>query len=243
MDFLHAGLFSYCHYSEKDRVVGFKFEPLMEAHIRDFAQNFTQYQVKQIRNIKSGHAIRLYELLRKSHPMSANNGQSFLTVDLDELKRILGIDPKHYSRFFDFKKTILIHSQDEMKEKTDLCFDFEAIRVGRKVGKIKFAIKHNRSFKGVVESHDVTPLELTLEDQLKAYFPNNILTLVQNEFDNDRIERNLKYVQEQQAMGSVEINHPGKYLLKAIKDDYAKPPESKSTIDRLLDTSWDIDGD
>ena len=241
LSFMHVGLFSYCHYDEDKQTVGFRFEPLMEPHIKDFAQNFTQYQVVYIRNLKSGYSIRLYELLRKVHPMKSKKQQAFYEIKIEELRNILGIYPEQYQRFDGFKHRVLNKAQSDLKDKTDLTFDFEPIRKGRKIGAIKFIIRHNRKMALPEQDADIPALEQTLEDQLKAYFPDNILALVQDEFDSGRIERNLQYVQEQQSLGSVDIKHPGKYLLKAIKEDYAKPPESKSTIDKLLDTSWDVD--
>ena len=237
------GMFRECEFDNTNpngqRVI-FEFEDRLDAHLRDFAGNFTYYQVRQIKRLKSQYSIRLYELLRKSHPLKSSSS-TYKTVNLDELKLMIGATKKTYQVFSDFRKYILETAQSELSDKTDLTFDFESVRKGRKIGAIKFIIRHNRKMALPEQDADIPALEQTLEDQLKAYFPDNILALVQDEFDSGRIERNLQYVQEQQSLGSVDIKHPGKYLLKAIKEDYAKPPESKSTIDKLLDTSWDVD--
>ena len=162
------GMFRECEFDNTNpngqRVI-FEFEDRLDAHLRDFAGNFTYYQVRQIKRLKSQYSIRLYELLRKSHPLKSSSS-TYKTVNLDELKLMIGATKKTYQVFSDFRKYILETAQSELSDKTDLTFDFVSVRKGRKIGAIKFIIRHNRKL-----AVDVPALEQTLEDQLKAYFP------------------------------------------------------------------------
>ena len=65
--------------------------------------------------------------------------------ELDELKRLLGVENvKSYDRFPDFRRKVLEKAQEEINEQTDLNIDFDTIKKGRKVIKIKFRIDEKK---------------------------------------------------------------------------------------------------
>ena len=99
---------------------------------------FTKYQLKNIVSLKSTYSIRFYELLKQYQ------GIKLRTLTIEELRKIFKIKSNEYSRYNDFKRKVIIQAQNEIKEKTDICFDFEEIKTGRKVTSIKFFIKTNK---------------------------------------------------------------------------------------------------
>ena len=100
----------------------------------------------------------LYELLRQFLPLRKNvkqgksNGLARDRPEYPELGAILGVREDRYRRFRDFRVNVVEVAQRELVEKTDLAFDFECLRKGRKVGAIKFIIRHNEQFESMPET-------------------------------------------------------------------------------------------
>lgn len=63
-------------------------------------------------------------------------------VDINELKAYLGVGD--YPKFKDFEKRVLKPSQKEIDEKTNLKFEYEKIKIGRRIQKLKFQIVKNQ---------------------------------------------------------------------------------------------------
>ncbi|MGG7153656.1 replication initiation protein, partial [Clostridium neonatale] len=76
--------------------------------------------------------------------MKSNEYKKIWNIELEELKKLLGATEKSYSIYQNVKNRIILKAQKELKEKTDICFDFEEIKTGRKVTSIKFFIKSNK---------------------------------------------------------------------------------------------------
>jgi plasmid replication initiation protein len=62
-------------------------------------------------------------------------------IKVDELREMLEI-PKSY-RFNDVKRFVLNKTQTELETHTDIIFDFEEIKVGRKITHLKIKIQNN----------------------------------------------------------------------------------------------------
>ncbi len=127
--------FSICKY--KEGIVKFRFDPEIKSLLLDLKENFTSYYLGYAVKLKSRHAIRMYELLRQV--------KSIVNVifELEELRYLLGIEKEEYPDYYMFKKRIILASQKELKEKTDISFDFKEIKKVRRVIKLKFIVKPN----------------------------------------------------------------------------------------------------
>lgn len=111
----------------------------MVPYLFDLREKFTRYQLFNILSMKSGYSIRLYEVF-KSYAF-----QKYKIYDLDDLKRILLVqDVKTYSRFPDFRRTVLDKALSEINSLTDINVTYETINKGRKVTGIKFYIKNKK---------------------------------------------------------------------------------------------------
>ena len=100
---------------------------------------FTKYQLKNIVSLKSTYSIRFYELLKQYEGIKSR----ILTIE--ELRQIFKIEPSEYIRYNDFKRKVILQAQKELALKTDINFDFEEIKTGRKVTALKFYIHQNKA--------------------------------------------------------------------------------------------------
>ncbi len=99
---------------------------------------YLKYNIKNILILKSKYAIRLYEILKNELEINKRYNKKFeFEISLEYLKEMLKI-PFSY-KYKDIRIHILEKSQEELK-KTDIEFEFESIKTGRKVTHIKFLI-------------------------------------------------------------------------------------------------------
>lgn len=71
--------------------------------------------------------------------LNQNTYRGHWEVGIDELKEYLGVSNK-YKDIKDFERRVLIPCKKEIEDKTDLRFEYDKIKVGRRIQKIKFQI-------------------------------------------------------------------------------------------------------
>lgn len=84
--------------------------------------------------------MRIYEILK----CNEFKKQGFIEIEIEDLiKLIKAYDV--YPKYNDFKRYVIERSQKELNKISDICFEFEEIKTGRKVTSIRFYIKSNTS--------------------------------------------------------------------------------------------------
>ncbi|HIO90670.1 MAG TPA: RepB family plasmid replication initiator protein [Campylobacterales bacterium] len=106
----------------------------LKPYILDIKERYTKYFFQSITGLNSMYSMRIYELLKQYEFRSSRS------FELEELRFLLNITKGKYSKYTDFKKRVLLSSQKELLEKTDISFSFEEIRERRKVVRLDFKI-------------------------------------------------------------------------------------------------------
>ncbi len=88
-------------------------------------REYVQINVKEIKHMKSGHSIRLFQLLKAKR----NKSREFtdcteVSYAIDDIKILLGVEEK-YPRFNNFRQKILDVAMEEINEQTSIFFDIE----------------------------------------------------------------------------------------------------------------------
>lgn len=109
--------------------------PLLVNMVRD---GYTQIAFKDIFKMKSTYSIRIYELLEKNRKSPNVIKQGYYEILLSDFRFYLGIEPKQYPRWNNFRARVLLSAQKEIFEKTPLRFDISYIKSGRKITGIRF---------------------------------------------------------------------------------------------------------
>ena len=121
--------------NRRSGIVKVKLDEDMVPYLFGLKNKFTAYGLLNILAMKSQYSIRIYEI------MQSYAYQKGVTFDYDELKKILMIDgSKAYDRTNNLKQRILDPAMNEINAYTDLSVNYELIKQGRKVIKIKFYI-------------------------------------------------------------------------------------------------------
>lgn len=106
------------------------------AHLFHLQKEFVRYALWNILNLTERNHQQLYRILKQYERIGEK------TMSLEKLKFGLGLDGKH-EKFYDFRRDVLEPCQQALAEKTDLRFEYEPIRKGRKVHAIRFTIHKN----------------------------------------------------------------------------------------------------
>ncbi|PEE34675.1 replication initiation protein [Bacillus cereus] len=124
-------------YNKNKGTIDLRFDPLLKPFLLELSSKFTSYRLANVVKLKSTYAIRIYELLKQYEHIKER------TISLENLRYYLdAIDV--YPNYANFKQRVLRPSQKELNQKTDISFEFEEIKLGRRVQKIKFIIRSQK---------------------------------------------------------------------------------------------------
>ncbi|WP_020569763.1 replication initiation protein [Neolewinella persica] len=141
-----------------DAFIKVKFAAELKPYLLELKE-YTSYDLKYILRLPNSYAFRMYEIL-KSFEFRKKK-----TIDFQELKEMIGaaeitFDESGvkeikdlYPLFGSFKQKILNKAQKHINNNTDIRFDFEPVKSGRKITAITFMVNKNE----VIELEDVTP--------------------------------------------------------------------------------------
>lgn len=106
----------------------------------DFKSRYFTYKLWNTLRLKSANQLRMYEIL-KQYEFAGQR-----TIDLKELKSLLGFAPNEYTRWANFKTRVLDSCQKALMENTDIKFSYETLKAGKKVISIVFTVSKNENY-------------------------------------------------------------------------------------------------
>ncbi|MEK4620464.1 replication initiation protein [Bacillus sp. FSL K6-0273] len=124
-------------YNRNKGTIDMRFDPLLKPFLLELSSKFTSYRLANVVKLKSTYAIRIYELLKQYEDLKER------TISLENLRYYLDAMDV-YPNYANFKQRVLKPSQKELEQKTDISFEFEEIKIGRKVQKIRFIIRSEK---------------------------------------------------------------------------------------------------
>lgn len=109
----------------------------------EFKEKYFCYQLWNALRLKSSNQLRMYEILKQYEKV----GERILQID--ELKKLLGISENEYVRWDNFKKDVLEVCKKSLEENTDIKFTYQSTGKKGKGGKIstlQFKIYKNKNY-------------------------------------------------------------------------------------------------
>lgn len=122
-------------------------------YIQAQERNYTMLRLESIYSFVGTYTLKIYELIKQWC-----NTKKVIEFSLEDFKLDLDImNNKGYEYFYNINKRILEPSVKEINEKSELKIDFEVIRKGRSVQKIRFFILENRKLKNknIINNDDI----------------------------------------------------------------------------------------
>ncbi|MCQ6281060.1 replication initiation protein [Bacillus sp. EB600] len=229
---------SYVAYNESDGTIDIRFDPFLRPYLLELKREFTSYKLENVVKLKSSYAIRIYELLKQYEKLKE---RTFL---LKDLRKILGTEDI-YPAYGNFKQRVLVPAQKELQKKTDISFQIEEVKEGRKVDKVKFVISKGQ--KQPTKQLDLFEDSLqgfqnanSFKEQVKKFAFSMGIKISDNliaswkKFGEDRVIELMKHVQMRP-----DIDNPIGYITTVLKasiseEEVAAGSESQKMLFHLI---------
>jgi plasmid replication initiation protein len=224
-DIIQVAWLSSAHYRKGTGTVELEFSPKLKPYMLGLKEFYTSYRLKNVLELKGKYSIRMYEILK------SNEFKKVCSIEVDELRKMLKADKGSYLIYQNFKNRIIIQAQKELKDKTDISFDFEEIKRSRKITTLKFYIKANKIKNKAIEEACVT-LEgkytneeekhfIELIREVKSIFQENIEGLEAKSI-LDTAKGDINIIKEKYEIAKVTPGIKGivGWMCDAIKRDY-----------------------
>lgn len=221
-------------YTPGTGMVEMTFSHHLKPHLLQLGELYTQYRLKNILSMKSKYSIRVYEILKANEFKK----QKYIDIKVDELRKLFKAEDI-YPRFNDFKKNVLTKAQEELRVYSDIDFEMEELRVGKKAEAVRFIITSKKPQKENISDYiqekplrpDKTDTEGTGFVQVQAIIPES-LSDAEAKSIYEAADGNLKLIQEvyqyykEMSKKSKILNKVG-YMLTLLKNGY-KPQSTKN---------------
>jgi len=207
----------HAYYRFGEGIVELSVSDKLTPYLIELRKHFTTIPLRVAVSLKSSYTIRIYELLKQYQ----KTGQR--TIQLDDFRLYLGIKPKQYPKYNDFKKRTVIPAHQEINSKTDIRFEFEEIKRGRKITAIKFSISANDAFTEVVKLPMGNTKGVDLVSRLKSHGVKDQrawqIVHAYIESDPERVAWHIDELERRIGSGT-KTTSPAGWLVKAIDTDH-----------------------
>ena len=123
-------------YHQGQGYVELTFTQKVAPYVTLLHRQFTTYMLKQVAQVNSIYAIRIFELLMQF------KSTGMLVIGIDEFRLLLELEGK-YDRFANLKARVIEPAMRELTEKANLEISWEPIRQKRRVVSLRFVFKEN----------------------------------------------------------------------------------------------------
>ena len=123
-------------YVDSLAILEITFAPDVVPLVTRLEEHFTSYQLKQVSNLTSKYAIRLYELLIAWREVGKTP-----QIELSEFRQKIGVENGEYERMHHFKARVLEPAIKQINEHTDITASYEQHKRGRTISGFSFRFK------------------------------------------------------------------------------------------------------
>ena len=142
--------------------------------ITRLSEKYTEYELKQIKDLNSIYALRIFEILMQWISVGKTP-----PIAIENLRTRLGIEVHQYKTMGNFKSRVLDHAIKEINDNTNITATYEQHKEGRRIVGFTFKFKVKGKPKKAVESkrdsdtYDMlTPLKMT--DKQRSVFADKL---------------------------------------------------------------------
>ena len=127
-------------YIETAGMIELQFTDAVIPLITRLSEQYTEYDLKQVSELQSEYAIRLYELMMQWKSVGKTN-----KIPIDDLRKKLGVKPEQYKEMHNFKARVLDHAKKQINEHTDITADYVQHKTGRVITGFTFTFKQKKA--------------------------------------------------------------------------------------------------
>lgn len=132
----HSRFVQRASYSEGGAYVEVMFGNDVIPLITRLSEKYTEYELKQIKDLNSIYALRIFEILMQWFSVGKTP-----PITIEILRTRLGIEEHQYKLMSDFKKRVLDHAIKEINDNTNITATYEQHKEGRRIVGFTFKFK------------------------------------------------------------------------------------------------------
>ncbi|OKB16750.1 initiator RepB protein [Helicobacter pylori] len=133
--FISMPLFKFLDYTKGQATIKYQLNDCLKPYLLGLRKNFTQIPLQHILPIRSGYAIRIYQILLSELKQNRNETTRYLI----ELQDVLCV-PKSFYEWINFKRRVLEPSLKEINATTDIVASYRTKKERQKITQIVFEI-------------------------------------------------------------------------------------------------------
>ncbi|UOR85510.1 replication initiation protein (plasmid) [Helicobacter pylori] len=133
--FISMPLFKFLDYTKGQATIKYQLNDCLKPYLLGLSKNFTQIPLQHILPIRSGYAIRIYQILLSELKQNRNEVDLYL-INLQDILCV----PKSYYKWKDFKNNVLEPSLKEINATTDIVASYRTKKERQKITEIVFEI-------------------------------------------------------------------------------------------------------
>jgi plasmid replication initiation protein len=196
---------SFFHIDKENDMIQMRFDKSLKPFLLQLNRKFTKLSLAKILRFNSQYTIRMYEIIESKINIYDKYKNRYLLefeYKIEELKEIMVGDydykseqiqiPKAYSKYNNFKRKVIDTAYVELKKKGEYYFEYEPIKTGRKITKIKFIIHKNAE--KIKEDTKEKRRQYLLKGEEKQLVAEQIKRMLARQ--GDKIRDKLKYEQK-----------------------------------------------
>ncbi len=151
------------------------FAPDVVPLITRLEKHFTSYQLKQVSQLTSKYAIRLYEFLIAWREIGKTP-----IISLSDFRDQLGLEINEYQKMINFKNRVLEPAIKQINESTDINVEYEQYKTGRAISGFSFMFKQKKNrIQSLENQRNLNALDLLskMTDAQRHMFANKLSEL------------------------------------------------------------------
>lgn len=210
IELVHSRWVNKAAYSKMNGHIAMQLTPDVIDMVGKLKNCFTQYKIKQISNLTSMYALRLYELI-----MQWSSTKKTPIFEIFDFRAKLGVAESEYTRMYDFKKYVLDLAVKQINENTDILVKYEQHKNGRTIHGFSF------NFVQVEKKDERDPNTRDWVEESEDGSPQaNIKAITAKMTSGKPEKKERKVITQQQAESMARVGETWDDLLNRIKDDY-----------------------
>lgn len=204
---LEANFFSSIIYHKKEAYFTFEFSKNIKPFLLQIKDNFTVFDIRNIMYLDSIYAIRFYEFCKEFERFKT------FEFNVEELKEKFGLTDR-YKNYFDFKLKVINQARAELIKNSELYFEFEEIKLGKKVVRLKFFI-HKNKLENDEQADPINNEHITeINALVKEFVSDKVVSAWFRKYPYQQIKDGVLYSLRENNKGVVK--EMGKYLQKIV---------------------------
>lgn len=201
-------------YIDNSATVVFTFADDVIPFITELEKHLTSYEIKQVANLTSQYAIRLYELLIAWRSVGKTP-----QIKLDDFRSKLGVEIGLYPKMEVFKRRVLEPAISQINEHTDIKATYEQHKEGRSIVGFSFKFKQKEVKKPIEHKKDQdTPDFFTnMTDKQRHFFASKLSEMPEMEKYSQGTESYERFASRiaEMLLNPEKMKELSPYLLKA----------------------------